>query len=371
MHPHKIEFTLKQHTPIIHFQSDQAGATIRATELKPKFDRFLIKHIFKRDKARYEQYLIDKNKSALNYKVRILNRSNKSQKLRYKTYLNPNKAKPHERVGAYFGNNDALMFGGDIVVSFIVQEGRLLEIIREHFEAFMLITNFGTRQNKGFGSFSVTKIEDKEVRYNKMDAVLLMRRYYPKVYTASSKEPLRKIHEEYQLLKSGRNRPYVKSYLFEYMCTKKRGWEKRMIKQQLEKRYAHLYRELKYEKPPAQCRNEIEDFFYIRALLGTCDNIEFLKRNSRNFKDKIKVRLKCQNNDIERYKSPLTYKVIEKDIFVLADDRENVRGEIFDFGMQGGGRLGSLQVPEDFDLFAFLDFALIEKMHYQSYGEVS
>ena len=38
----KVEFTLKQHTPIIHFQSNQTGATLRATELKPKFDRFLL-----------------------------------------------------------------------------------------------------------------------------------------------------------------------------------------------------------------------------------------------------------------------------------------------------------------------------------------
>ncbi len=32
---------LKQHTPIIHFQWDQAGATLRATELKPKLDRYI------------------------------------------------------------------------------------------------------------------------------------------------------------------------------------------------------------------------------------------------------------------------------------------------------------------------------------------
>lgn len=32
---------LKQHTPIIHFQWEQKGATLRATELKPKLDLFL------------------------------------------------------------------------------------------------------------------------------------------------------------------------------------------------------------------------------------------------------------------------------------------------------------------------------------------
>ena len=67
----KVEFTLKQHTPIIHFQSDQVGATLRATELKPKFDRFLINYVFKNDKKQYQEYLIDKDKNALNYKVKI------------------------------------------------------------------------------------------------------------------------------------------------------------------------------------------------------------------------------------------------------------------------------------------------------------
>ena len=71
----KVEFTLKQHTPIIHFQSDQVGATLRATELKPKFDRFLINYVFKNDKKQYQEYLIDKDKNALNYKVKISNHS--------------------------------------------------------------------------------------------------------------------------------------------------------------------------------------------------------------------------------------------------------------------------------------------------------
>lgn len=40
MHVFTLRYTLKQHTPLIHFQ-DQEGATLRATELKPKLDRFL------------------------------------------------------------------------------------------------------------------------------------------------------------------------------------------------------------------------------------------------------------------------------------------------------------------------------------------
>ncbi|MBK9152255.1 MAG: hypothetical protein IPM26_15270 [Saprospiraceae bacterium] len=41
--PFQITFALRQHTPIIHFQHEQEGATLRATELKPKLDLFIIK----------------------------------------------------------------------------------------------------------------------------------------------------------------------------------------------------------------------------------------------------------------------------------------------------------------------------------------
>lgn len=37
-----LSFTLRQHTPHIHFQDTDPRATLRATEIKPKLDRFLI-----------------------------------------------------------------------------------------------------------------------------------------------------------------------------------------------------------------------------------------------------------------------------------------------------------------------------------------
>lgn len=36
-------YTLIAQTPMIHFQHDQKGATLRATEVKPKLDRYLLK----------------------------------------------------------------------------------------------------------------------------------------------------------------------------------------------------------------------------------------------------------------------------------------------------------------------------------------
>ena len=38
----KYEVKLRQLTPLIHFQAEQPQATLRATEVKPKLDRFLL-----------------------------------------------------------------------------------------------------------------------------------------------------------------------------------------------------------------------------------------------------------------------------------------------------------------------------------------
>lgn len=39
---YRLQVKLKQHTPLIHFQWQQEGATLRASEVKPKLDRFII-----------------------------------------------------------------------------------------------------------------------------------------------------------------------------------------------------------------------------------------------------------------------------------------------------------------------------------------
>ena len=41
----KLEIDLKCHAPIIHFQPEEEGATLRASEVKPKFDRYLMKKV--------------------------------------------------------------------------------------------------------------------------------------------------------------------------------------------------------------------------------------------------------------------------------------------------------------------------------------
>lgn len=87
----KLKIQLKQHTPLIHFQSEQPGAILRATEVKPKLDKFLKKYAFPGGFEEYKQYLIgyktnkkDKiedfgDKQAFDYKLRITNVKNRKE----------------------------------------------------------------------------------------------------------------------------------------------------------------------------------------------------------------------------------------------------------------------------------------------------
>jgi len=55
---YKIIVELKQHTPIIHFQPEQEGATLRASELKPLMNQYLEEKYHNK----YQMKLISKNK---------------------------------------------------------------------------------------------------------------------------------------------------------------------------------------------------------------------------------------------------------------------------------------------------------------------
>ena len=46
---YKLTMKLEAQMPMIHFQSEQNGATLRASEMKPKFDKYLL-DIFCKDK---------------------------------------------------------------------------------------------------------------------------------------------------------------------------------------------------------------------------------------------------------------------------------------------------------------------------------
>lgn len=85
-----LKVTLKQHTPLIHFQHTENGATLRASEVKPKLDRFIIEklgggnydNVKNQVKNTYPQLFIPKEGVfALDYKLKIKAFGNRNEYL--------------------------------------------------------------------------------------------------------------------------------------------------------------------------------------------------------------------------------------------------------------------------------------------------
>lgn len=138
----KKEFKLIQQTPIIHFQHYQIGATLRASEVKPKLDKYLRRVC--RDKIKKNWYI--PNSKALNYKMRIVAKD---------------KATKTENLPMCFGNKKVGVHYNECELHIICYNDGLANIIDKNIERFFLLHNFGTRQSKGYGGFVCKKVDSK------------------------------------------------------------------------------------------------------------------------------------------------------------------------------------------------------------------
>ncbi len=422
MNDFKLTFTLKQHTPIIHFQHDQHGATLRASEVKPKLDKFLIKKIGLTEmvpdgnkqkevpKEQYKNWFINQGKQhlALDYKIQIHANTNLSYYLPYPTQLNSQRYSNKEinfknyllnfidfdfdylLPTPYFGNADKIKFYNEtenvnveeskpkeIIFALISNSEINVEInsfnlefldkIKLYISEFFLTHNFGARQNKGFGSYTIKSINgNPEV----ISIVNLKSIFLKKSNNAFSNQNaiFKFILEEYNLLKSGQNRPYQKSEIFKYYIKNDIRWEKRFIKQKLNTNHVLLKQQNHTDYKPIDfddsthnfynsfSDNQTNDYKYIRALLGLAENFEFATYNRGRLKVKIKHLLTTLHNEkIERFASPIFFKIIDNKVYLAINNSyRSIEGSTFEF-LDGTNSLGTLEVPIGFDLNLFIE----------------
>lgn len=390
---HQLTFTLRQHTPILHFQHDQPGATLRATEVKPKLDRFIIRTLQKVDPELFEKYKTVitadnfplKDKVASPYKLSI--KAKGSKNLIVKTYFSrreQDEISETERCeGSYFGEAHKGVYSENVTIQIFSFDPQIRELVFESLKWLFLLENFGCRVTKGFGSFTWEGFTETDIEERLKKAAPLYLKIYSANNTGNFKTALSNIHEKYQTLKSGRNVPgtYEKSRLFQFMCRADVGWEKRWIKLGLTEDDISDTHLILYNKRPLRCgdeRNEWDDlnnvtYKFIRALLGLSDKHEYLldDGNRRAIRDeKLVVRIEPLSKDIERFASPLTFRVIQNKIFILVNPiHQDLFGKAFKFSAwHKAGRseprhlknLGEKNVPleSEFDLVAFLDKSL-------------
>ncbi|MBA1419725.1 MAG: hypothetical protein FAF03_02405 [Epsilonproteobacteria bacterium] len=323
----KVSFTLKQHTPIIHFQSEQSGATLRSTELKPKLDRFLLKQV--------EDIPFIKNANghrSLDYKVKIEAKTEMSD---IETINSKNgKSIPNPLFFGNMGEGEKKRFSlaSKIEIEFFSFNSEVLKAIRNNFEAFLAYTNFGTRQSKGFGSFYVKK---------PFDATVIKHKVYS--FSSSANSWQEDIKFFYAFLRAGINTAkfrgiYAKAVIFSYAKSKNITWDKKAIK--------NYY---------LDNNGDIENQKLMRDLFGLSSSQSWMSyRRATITKDD-------PTKEITRFKSPITFKPILENgkmrIYFWADTSvEKILNKEFlvKFDRKSGLKL---KTPTSFTFDDFFDFA--------------
>lgn len=352
----KLTLDLKQQTPMIHFQHGQSGATLRATELKPKLDSFLAK------KAELKpEWRVKKETEALNYKIKITPYGNKTvsqsaeimcqslsaQDSEAKKLSKKSKQEIHPLYFANMvsisGNNieankkairegykETVIYDKNIRVTILCFIPELYELIKDNACEFFLTHNFGTRQSKGFGSFVVDQINNEKCD-NDTNAVAELLKGYKYFYGVAEKNSdynamLNHAFTVYSILKGGINhtfwnsqkddydypKKYIKSFIQREFLDENTCSEKAFIKSKL----PPVQKISANRKENAEC-HEGSNAVFIRAMLGLTDNFKYSK-----LREATITVYNLEENDfgIKRFKSPITIKIVDNRIYFIFDD---------------------------------------------------
>ncbi len=309
-----IEKPIIQHTPLLNFQAGYAGngASLRATELKPKLDRFIIENYIGKIKP---EWFVGKTK-ALDYKLKIVGGkgrivSNGSLPMYFgqRNDIKPTMAEYYDNAP----NNQA-------VLQFFCLHAGLADILNNlDYFSFFLSANFGTRQSKGYGSFfpDIDKIEPEKLigKIIKTERRVSYRvdSYFSPDFgkdTATWKDIMDCISDVYKCFRSGINEGglYFKSLMFAYAKSEGEWWDKRIIKELF---YPNKLEEQREKHPnrtdpdplgedPTLTRKKLYPMFRDNLGLST---FEYWRHYD--------MRVNRSSKDVKRFKSPILFKPVQ------------------------------------------------------------
>lgn len=367
-------FTLRQETPIIHFLHDQPGATIRATELKPKLDRFILKDFqtFFPEKAKPYSAVISALRNAVKeqspsfYKVFVVQTNGTDESEFFycesrikKEELNtlPNQLKnslklPNLTVlspSPFFPNNDkrangdlnalrlAVLCPGDIQLIVRSFDPDIISLIETALPLLLCCENFGMRQSKGFGGFTLKNMPQDTFEEAVKSAFVFS------AYKSSSNnyEVLFKTIDD--TYKSLRSKPPSDSHLRDYFAEKNVEWEKPTITQKIVKRNYDF--------------SSDDEVRFVRALLGLPGLHDYPQVKP----EKPKVFIKDASNSeekVDRFGSPIMFKKFGQKLYLLA---RPVPKEMLDRSFRfyigddpDTDRAETIRTPVEFDIKDFL-----------------
>lgn len=343
MYDWQKEYKLVQHTPLIHFQHSEPHACLRATEVKPKLDRFLIEQLEKDDRfgdGRWKKWFVgDGSQQSFDYMMRItpnseqVDRTQSIERAIARAEHRPPNASLHEIHKNYFGNmasgnniqdtiretfKESLFYKDGLTLTIRCFIPELLTFIDEHIRGFFMMHNFGTRQRKGFGSFTV----DIRTEPNAPKGFDLVGKYCPNAYyckldnDVNADALLDAVWVISAFLRSGFNRGegnYIRGFVFRYFQREKNPLanDKAFVKQQV---LRNVYNEATRGEHLHPYGNNVR-YRYVRGLLGTNENSRFCR--APNAHTPVYDIYTHSAEGIERFPSPLLFKPIGKFVFIL------------------------------------------------------
>lgn len=452
--PFQLTFTLRQHTPIIHFQWNEEGATIRPTELKAKLDKWLIASIMNEHRGGKERLdaslqdetlkkwlkgakVKDKTNPALNYTVKVVAVGSNSFKdelnTRVVTKQKPDNRHPDKTINVdvvedkdypnYFGNQlkpedwtsgkkriKRLSYFNGVIVTISSPYVDLITEIRNRFAHFLLKTNFGTRQGKGFGSFFIEK-DTVGFPENYKDWITKKFDWMFDVEVSGNTERKKvedlfsKIDLFYKTLRSGISphdkQLYFKSMMWKYAQSLTRQWDKKTLKQEFvtasettqksihpipfnAKNYDFPIhwengKKIKVAKPNEKSNYPNETHLLWRDILGLSSDQAWhnyrLSFTRKHWKETLPDSHPEKKNVFSRFQSPIFFKPIRtgentfrvffevpsviKAAFKSVEERATsleaqILGEWFEIQKTGSSNFIPLPYPENFDFDRFL-----------------
>lgn len=363
---------LVQHTPMWHFQSQESGCCLRASEVKPKLDRFIA------EKS-------GKPYAALNYKMSFKPLVRK--RILKDSFFNHNGNKEN-LYPLYFGNIKAnkkrlILYPNEeasIEMYLFSLNTNLLKEINEYINLFFACNSFGTRQDKGFGFFYPEGVvfDDSEASYF-FDVPDIEGKYT---------ELFNYIHYFHKMIRSGINEKgaYNKSFMYHYAQECGENWDKPVIRyyfqllnpvytyicgkgstipyiqdrftvqEDMEKEYSRLDKEEKF-------RNS---HWLFREALGLSNTQKWMAYNDT-------ISIESTDKNIKRFKSPITYRPVpigdgkyriylylspidlnyKNTTFRIKNKPDSVRG----YGPPKPA-MTNMKIYKDFSLEKYLDFVL-------------
>ena len=358
MYDWQKEYKLVQHTPLIHFQHSEPHACLRATEVKPKLDRFLIEQLEKDDRfgdGRWKKWFVgDGSQQNFDYMMRItpnseqVERTQSIERAIARAEHRPPNASFHEIHKNYFGNmasgnniqatiretfKESLFYKDGLTLTIRCFIPELLTFIDEHIRGFFMMHNFGTRQRKGFGSFTV----DISTEPNAPKGFDLVGKYCPNAYyckldgNVNADALLDAVWVISAFLRSGfnlnnnkenaasniREKDYVRGFVFRYFQREKNPLanDKAFVKQKV---LRNVYNEATRGEHLHPYGNNVR-YRYVRGLLGTNENSRFCRDpRGETREDRTVHNIYIHSAEgVERFPSPLLFKPIGKFVFIL------------------------------------------------------